>query len=94
MAVGGQQAIAAVYEGTRLKSITSLPVELDRCQLMVSAEHVQVPDPPWTGLSLPEIGAPPFTLKVMSLVGISPSEMAPKWPWSTASSWRWRRLAR
>jgi hypothetical protein len=33
-----------------LKSITSLPVELDRCQLMVSAEQVHVPDPPSTGL--------------------------------------------
>ena len=61
-----------------MKSITSLPVELDRRQRMVSAEHAHVPDPPWTGLSLPEIGAPPFTLKVISLVGISASEMGPE----------------
>ena len=61
-----------------MKSITSLPVELDRCQLIVAAEHVHVPDPPWTGLSLPEIGAPPFTLKVMLLVGISLSEIGPE----------------
>ena len=71
------RSLVSCYEGERAKSSTVFPVELARCQLIVSPEQDQVPDPPCTGLFLPEIGAPPFTLKVTFPV-ISPTVRGPE----------------
>jgi len=45
-----QQVIAGLYEGKPSRSSTSPPDELDRCQLMVPAEHAHDLEALWTGL--------------------------------------------